>query len=108
MVPEVFVDGIGRIGLLEGMIRIEYVTRSETGSEEGGAPRAETRQRLIMTPASFLQSLAMQQTILRKLEEAGLVRPGPRAVEPAEPPARPAAVSATAIAPPRSPNFTVE
>jgi hypothetical protein len=112
MVPEIFVDGIGRIGLVEGMIRIEYVSRSELEGEEGGRARTETRQRVIMTPAAFLQSLALQQGVLKKLEEAGLVRAGPRAVDGAEPAQAPArgrgAVSAVAEAPPRSPNFSVE
>jgi hypothetical protein len=97
MVAETFADGIGRIGFSEGMVRIELVSVADQDKE--GRPVRETCRRIVMTPQGFMQSVQAQLNLVRKLEEAGVIRRAPAAGEAAAAP--PAANGAA----PRSPNF---
>jgi len=94
--PETFADGIGRIALIEGMVRIELV--SIAGQDDEGRPVREVRHRIVMTPQGFLQAVQGQLNLVRKLEEAGILRraPAPTGEGAAAPPAN---------GTPRSPNF---
>jgi hypothetical protein len=104
MVPETFTDGIGWIGISEGMIRIEFVSRAPSHDGDGQQPISEVRHRIIMTPEAFLRSLAAQHGFVAKLREAGAVRPSPERT-PEESPGE-AVGSRDAVAQmPRSPNF---
>ena len=67
MIPETYTDGFGQIAFREGIVRIELVSMSS------GIP--EVRQNLLMTLPAFLRSLQVQQDIIRKFEEAGVLRP---------------------------------
>lgn len=108
MIPEIFVDGIGRIGFFEGMIRIELISRSGAETDEQGRPKPEVRQRLIMSLNGFLQGLQAQQSVIAKLQEAGVLRVEPQPAQAAMPAAGPAAANGATPAAPKSPNFTVE
>lgn len=103
MIPEIFVDGIGRIGLVEGMIRIELISRSGNETDEQGRPTPEVRQRLVMTLNAFLQSLQAQQSVIAKLQEAGVIKFEPQPAAGATP--APAAGNGAAPLAPKSPNF---
>ncbi len=105
-VPEIFIDGIGEIALKEGLIRIELLSIS------GAEP--EVRQRLIMTAPAFLHAVQLQQNVVAKLEEAGIVRArraavsAPAVAPVSEPVATSAVAASAATAPggrPKSPNF---
>ncbi len=113
MVPEIFIDGFGQVFFKDGLIRIELVSRS------GDEP--EVRQRIIMTVPAFLNALQLQQTIVNKFEEAGIIRapvlkfpPQPAPARAAAAAAAPAVATAAAAAPakaapagpPKSPNFS--
>ncbi len=104
MVPETFSDGIGWIGLSEGMIRIDFVTRPPAAENDGRRPEPEIRHRIIMTPQAFLRSCVAQQRLIAKLQEAGMVRPLPERNDPIEPSDGAAAADAV-VRMPRSPNF---
>jgi hypothetical protein len=97
MVPETFADGIGRIGFSEGMVRIELVSVADQ-DKDGRAVR-EACRRIVMTPQGFMQAVQAQLNLIRKLEEAGVIRRAPAngQEQAATPPANGAA--------PRSPNF---
>jgi hypothetical protein len=95
MIPETFADGIGRIGFSEGMVRIELVSVAD--QDKDGRPVREACRRIVMTPQGFMQSVQAQLNLIRKLEEAGVIRRAPASGEPAATPANGAA--------PRSPNF---
>jgi len=122
-VPETFVDAFGEISLKHGMIRIELVSLS------GSEPRVT--QRLITSLQAFSQMLHAQNGMREQLEKAGVIRPpqpspgvesGPQPtegtggggaavmrlarIEPVPQPAGPSA--ATALRPPKSPNFSDE
>jgi hypothetical protein len=106
MIPEVFVDGIGRIGLVEGMIRIELISRSGAEPDEQGRPKPEVRQRLIMSLNAFLQGLQAQQSVIAKLQEAGVIRAEPQPAGPGAVAPTPAAGNGAAPVLPKSPNFS--
>ena len=97
MVPETYADGVGRIGLSEGMVRIELVSVADQDKE--GRPVRETCRRIVMTPQGFMQSVQAQLNLVRKLEEAGVIRRAPAGNEQA------AAVPPANGTAPRSPNF---
>jgi len=125
-VPETFVDAFGEISLKHGMIRIELVSLS--------GPEPRVTQRLITSLQAFRQMLQAQNGMLEQLEKAGVIRPAQPAQAPAEaePPSErsgvvaavrrlariepvpqtagpPAATpAATALGPPKSPNFSDE
>src|SRR6266851_2693709 len=84
MIPETFIDGIGWIGLSEGMIRIDFVTRPPAVESDGRRPEPEVRHRIIMTPQAFLRSCVAQQRLIAKLQEAGMVRSLPEQNDPIE------------------------
>ena len=124
-VPETFVDAFGEISLKHGMIRIELVSLS--------APEPRVTQRLITSLQAFSQMLQAQNGMLEQLEKAGVIRPpssSPAAeptpersgvvaavrrlarIEPVPQPAPTAgpvsepARPASALGPPKSPNFS--
>jgi hypothetical protein len=96
MIPETFADGIGRIGFSEGMVRIELVSAGI--QEKDGKAVRETCHRLVMTPQGFMQAVQAQLNLIRKLEEAGVIRRTPA-------PAAESAGPASSNGGPRSPNF---
>jgi hypothetical protein len=100
MVPEVFCDGIGRIGFADGMVRIELISRSAAAFDGIDGARGEARQLVVMTAEAFARSFAVQQKALAKLAETGAIRLAPAEREESEP-ASPSASART----PRSPNF---
>src|SRR5258708_5424703 len=103
MVPETYTDGIGWIGLSEGMIRIDFVTFMPTADAESPQPTSESRHRLIMTLQTFLQSVVTQQHVIAKLQSAGHLKIlSDRTL--AEPSVDTTAADHTTVRP-RSPNF---
>src|SRR5215469_3669240 len=106
LVPEIFIDGFGKISVKEGLIRIELVSHS------GAQP--EVRQRLIMSTPAFLHAVQLQQDMVAKFEEAGIIRArrsaatAPPATEPAIAVAAPAPAPAKPPPLPKSPNFSEE
>jgi hypothetical protein len=123
-VPETFVDAFGEISLKHGMIRIELVSLS--------GPEPRVTQRLITNLPAFRQMLQAQNGMIEQLERAGVIRPAQPAqapaeaeppsersggvaavrrlarIEPVPQPAGPpsATPAATALGPPKSPNFS--
>jgi hypothetical protein len=97
MIPETFADGVGRIGFSEGMVRIELVSVAD--QDKDGRPVREACHRIIMTPQGFMQSVQAQLNLIRKLEEAGVIRRAPAQG------GEPAAAQPANGAAPRSPNF---
>src|SRR5262249_25770748 len=120
-VPETFVDAVGEISLKHGMIRIALVSLS--------GPEPRVTQRLITSLQAFSQMLQAQNTMLEQLEKAGVIRPAQPAPEAEaaserggvvaavrrlariEPVPQPVPMTeppppATALRPPKSPNFS--
>ena len=93
---EVFVDGIGEIGLVGGVVRIDLVSLSTQQRDAEGKPAMVFRERLVMPPEGFLRTFTAMQNLLTRLEEAGVVK----RIAGQEP-----TVQATPATSPASPNF---
>jgi len=107
-VPETFIDAFGEISLKHGMIRIELLSLS--------GPEPRVTQRLIMNLQAFSQMVQVRSTsappaadptperggVVAAVRRLARMEPVP---QPAEPPAGPPA-AATALGPPKSPNFS--
>ncbi len=76
---EIFADGIGQIHFAGNMVRFDFVTLQP--SEEGKAPVAESKVRMIMPPQGFLGAFDSMQKLIDKLVEAGVLKKN----EPQEP-----------------------
>jgi hypothetical protein len=76
MVKDVFCDGIGAISMTEGMVRIDLISL-QPNAVDPNKPTPEIRQRVVLTPQAFLQSVAAMQSLLQRMEEAGVVRRTP-------------------------------
>jgi hypothetical protein len=96
---ETFADGVGRIGFSEGMVRIELVSVAD--QDKDGRPVLQPCHRVIMTPQGFMRSVQAQLNLIRKLEEAGVLR---RAPAPGQETAAETASGGNGASP-RSPNF---
>jgi hypothetical protein len=107
MIPETFIDGIGWIGLSDGMVRIEFVTIPPRGEGEAQKRTPEVRHRIIMTPQAFLRGLVAQQGLVSQLQKAGFVRTLPQHAG-ADATSDEVAPNNTVVRPPRSPNFRTE
>ena len=69
---EIFADGIGQIHFAGNMGRFDFVTLQP--SEEGKAPVAESKIRVIMPPQGFLGAFDSMQQLINKLVEAGVLK----------------------------------
>ena len=73
-VPEVYADGTYEIGFANGMVRVDLFSLSATEKDEEGRPTREVRQRIVMNPQGFLDTLASMQRMGLRLEEAGVIK----------------------------------
>ena len=69
---EIFADGIGQIHFAGNMVRFDFVTLQP--SEDGKAPVAESKIRMIMPPQGFLGAFDSMQQLINKLVEAGVLK----------------------------------
>ncbi len=86
------------------MILIDLVTLPPIAENDGRRPKPEIRHRIIMTPEAFLRSVAAQQRLIMKLQDAGVVKRLPERSA-AESSSDPAAAADAVVRMPRSPNF---
>ena len=69
---EIFADGIGQIHFAGNMVRFDFVTLQP--SDDGKAPVAESKIRVIMPPQGFLGAFGSMQKLINKLVEAGVLK----------------------------------
>lgn len=69
---EIFADGIGQIHFAGNMVRFDFVTLQP--SDDGKAPTAESKIRVIMPPQGFLGAFDSMQKLINKLVEAGVLK----------------------------------
>ena len=71
-VNELYIDGIGKIDFIGGVIRMELVAlQSEENKKE---PTPVVRQRVIMPARGLLQSLSVIQNMVQKMVDAGVIQ----------------------------------
>lgn len=104
MIPTVFVDGIGEVGIAGGVVRVNLTALSPVEKGPNGQPVREVREQLLLTPAAVLELLGALRHVAEGLAKAGVLArsDAPTDAEAADVPAAPAPAPAPAIT---SPNF---
>lgn len=67
---EIFVDGIGRISYVRGMIRMDLISLDPNGDDD---PFPKFRERLIMTPHSLMGMCKTMESLVDKLVDNGTI-----------------------------------
>ena len=74
MNKEIFADAISAVHLTGNLVRLDLMTVQPHLQSENGQPVVEVNQRLIMPLDGFVQSLAVQEDLVKKLIEAGVLK----------------------------------
>jgi hypothetical protein len=98
MTEEFFADAMSGVGLMGGMVRIDFASFSATEKDSDGKPAMKFNHRVVMPADGFLRSFAAMQSLIKQLEQAGVLK----RVSPDDSAAPAAALPAA----PKSPNFS--
>jgi hypothetical protein len=71
MDQQIFTDGIGRITVIGGVVRLDLVTFSPNETDAQGKPRQIFTQRVVMGTEAFLRSAEKVRDIVQQLSQAG-------------------------------------
>ena len=74
MNKEIFADGVGAIHVTGQLVRIDLITVQPHLKGDNGQEVVEVNNRLIMPLAGFVQSLAVQENIVKQLIAAGVLQ----------------------------------
>jgi|GEM_PF-1735225 len=75
MEPQLFTDGIGRITVIGGVVRLDMVTYSPNDTDAQGRPRQVFTQRIVMGTDAFLRSSEKIVQIVQQLTAAIAAQP---------------------------------
>ncbi len=81
---EIFADAISAVHVTGNVVRFDLMTLQPQLQSENGQPVVEINQRLIMPLDGFVQSLAVQEDLLKKLIAAGVLQVNPQTAGKAE------------------------
>jgi hypothetical protein len=99
MQQQIFTDGIGKISVIGGVVRLDFVAYSPTDADAQGQPRQTLTHQVVMGVEAFMRAASQCTEAAKKLKAAN--QPAP-AAPPAPKPAPPApAPEAPAAPPPR-------
>jgi hypothetical protein len=84
MNEEIFADGISAVHVTGNLVRIDLMTLQPHLQSDNGQPVIEINKRLILPIEGFVQALAIQQDIVQKLINAGVVKQTDSKVEAAK------------------------
>jgi len=79
---EIFVDGISSIHVTGNLVRIDFMTQQPHLKSENGQPVFDVSKRIIMPLEGFVQSLAIQENIVKQLVAAGVLKNNAEQVSP--------------------------
>lgn len=86
MDQQLFTDGIGRITVIGGVVRLDLITYSPIETDANGQPRAVLTQRVVMGVDAFLRSAEkVMETVQRLTGPNANARPQPAPQKPAAP-----------------------
>ena len=71
---EIFADGISAVHVTGNLVRIDLMTVQPQLKSKDGQPVVEVNQRIIMPLEGFVQSLGVQDNIVKQLIEAGVLK----------------------------------
>ncbi len=89
MEQQTFADGIGRIAIIDGIVRLDLVANSPTETGADGKPHAVFAHRVIMGVDQFLRASEKIAEAVKMIRDAAARQATPPAKEP--PPPAPAA-----------------
>jgi hypothetical protein len=108
---ETFADGIGRIAIIDGIVRLDLIAYSPIEHDADGKPRQVFTHRVVMGMDQFLhasEKIARTAEMIRQANQQPPRAPAPQAAaKPATPPQAPAQ-PATPQPPPVPPQFRRE
>ena len=70
---EIFIDGIGGVSFLGGLIRADMIKLVPNPSDPN-KPSVQTTHRLIISPQGFLQATNVMNDLVKKLKESGVLQ----------------------------------
>lgn len=74
MNQEIFADAISAVHVTGGLVRIDLLTLQPHLKSDNGQPVVDISRRIIMPLAGFVQSLTVQDNIVKQLVEAGVLQ----------------------------------
>lgn len=74
MNQEIFADAISAIHVTGNLVRIDLMTRQPQLKSENGQPVFDISRRIIMPLDGFVQSLAVQENIIKQLIDSGVLK----------------------------------
>ena len=77
MNKEIFADGISAIHITGNLVRIDLMTVQPHLKSDNGQPVVEMNSRIIMPLEGFVQSLSVQDNIVKQLMDAGVLKKNP-------------------------------
>jgi len=76
-IPEIYSDGVGKNRLSGGVVRLDFLSASETFDADPPNMPAVIACRLILSPQAFLKTVDNLNTLLKELVAAGVVSLNP-------------------------------
>lgn len=77
MNQEIFADGISAVHVTGNVVRIDLMTVQPHLKSDNGQPVYDISKRIIMPLEGFVQSLSVQEDIVRQLIDAGVLKQNP-------------------------------
>lgn len=77
MKNEIFADGISAVHVTGNLVRIDLMTVQPHLKSDNGQPVVDINQRIIMPLDGFVQSLVVQDNIVKQLIDAGVLKKNP-------------------------------
>lgn len=74
MTQDIYVDGIGNIHVTGNIVRLDLIALQPNLKSENGQPVYNMNHRIIMPLEAFIQAFGLQEGIVKKLLEAGVVK----------------------------------
>ena len=108
MEQHIYCDGIGRIAIIGGVVRLDLFTYSPTETDANGNPRPVLSHRIVMGTEGFVRSSekvveAVQFLARNRAPQPQAAPPPPRPQAPQWPPAQPTQSNPAPAAPPPQP-----
>jgi hypothetical protein len=71
---DIYTDGVGNIHVTGNLVRFDLITLQPNLQSENGQPVYNMNQRLIMPLEAFVQAFMLQDSVVKKLIEAGVIK----------------------------------
>ena len=74
MGTEIFADAVSAVHVTGNLVRIDLMTLQPHLKSDNGQPVYDISKRIIMPLEGFIQSIAVQETILKQLIDSGVLK----------------------------------